>query len=301
MSTLLSALLVLGFISGEPSPLESVGRLDQKLIPEASGIVKSRRYPGIFWTHNDSGNPPLLFAIRGDGRIVRQFRLAIPNTDWEDIAIDDSGHLYLGDIGNNTRALPLRAIYRIDEPDPNSHGDKPVSASAVTFYAMPAGTRFDAESLFYDAGTANLLVKNLDGREAELVIVPLEPPSPLLRPARPRLIGRLIGFTEPATGADLSADRTLLAVCSTAVTRVYLRDDQKSPPWRLLAVVRYGARSIEGIAWDGRALALVAEGGGFYRLSEKTWRAGSVREATALPSRPRVRPQGHDGNVLDSQ
>ena len=96
------------------------GRLDEKLIPEASGIVKSRRYPGIFWVHNDSGNPPLLFAIRGDGRIVRQFRLGVPNIDWEDIAIDDQGHLYLGDIGNNTGALPLRAIYRIDEPDPNS-------------------------------------------------------------------------------------------------------------------------------------------------------------------------------------
>jgi hypothetical protein len=300
MSTLLSILLVL-FISGEPSPLETVGRLDANLIPEASGIVKSRRYPGIFWTHNDSGNAPLLFAIRGDGGIVRQFRLAVPNVDWEDIAIDDQGHLYLGDIGNNTRALPIRAIYRMDEPDPNSHDDKPVSASAVTFYAMPAGNRFDAESLFYDRGTANLLVKYLDGRVAELVTVPLEPPSPLLRPARPRLIGRLSGFTEPATGADLSTDGTLLAVCSTAVTRVYLRDDQESPPWRLLAVVRYGARPIEGIAWDGRALALVAEGGGFYRLSEKTWRAASVPEALALPSRSRVRTRGHGGKVLEPQ
>ena len=111
------------------------GRLDERRIPEASGIVKSRRHAGIFWVHNDSGNPPLLFAIRGDGRIVRQFRLAIPNIDWEDIAIDDQGHLYLGDIGNNTGALPLRVIYRIDEPDPNAQADKPISASAVTFYA----------------------------------------------------------------------------------------------------------------------------------------------------------------------
>ena len=160
-------------------------------IPEASGIVKSRRYADIFWVHNDSGNPPLLFAIRGDGRIVRQFRLAIPNIDWEDIAIDDQGHLYLGDIGNNTRALPLRAIYRIDEPDPNSRADKPISASAVTFYDLPAENRFDAESLFYDRGSANLVAKYLDGREAELFTVPLEPPSPLLRPAQPRSIGRL--------------------------------------------------------------------------------------------------------------
>jgi hypothetical protein len=301
MSTVLPSLLILVFTSAEPSPLETVGRLDEKLIPEASGIVKSRRYPGIFWVHNDSGNPPLLFAIRGDGRIVGQFRLAVPNIDWEDIAIDDQGHLYLGDIGNNTRALPLRAIYRIDEPDPHSHADKPIAASAVTFYMLPAGNRFDAESLFYDRGTAYLLVKYLDGREAELVTAPLEPPSPLLRPAQPRLIGRLSGFTEPATGADLSADGTLLAVCSTSVTRVYVRDDHESPPWRLLAVVRYGALPIEGIAWDGRALALVAEGGGFYRLSEQTWRAAAVQAATARPSRPNPRPRGRGGKVLEPQ
>ena len=300
MSTVLLNLLILGFISGELSPLERVGTLDEKLIPEASGIVKSRRYAGIFWVHNDSGNPPLLFAIRGDGRIVRQFRLGFPNIDWEDIAIDDLGHLYLGDIGNNTRALPLRVIYRIDEPDPNAHADKPISASAVTFYALPKENRFDAESLFYDRGTANLLAKYRDGREAELFTVRLEPPSPLLRPAQPQLIGRLSGFTEPATGADLSADGKLLAVCSTAVTRVYLRDDHESPPWRLLAEVRYQAVPIEGIAWDGRALALVAEGGGFYRLAEKTWRAATVRVPAALPSRPLVRPGDRGGKALES-
>jgi hypothetical protein len=301
MSTLLSLVLVLGTVSGEPSPLETVGRLDEKLIPEASGIVKSRRYPGIFWTHNDSGNPPLLFAISGDGRIVRQFRVGVPNIDWEDIAIDDQGHLYLGDIGNNTKVLPVRAIYRIDEPDPGADADKPVSSSVVTFYGMPAGKRFDAESLFYDRGSATVIAKYFDGREAELFTVPLQPPSPLLRPAQPRSVGRLSGFTEPATGADLSADGTLLAVCSEAVTRVYMRDDGVSPPWRLLAEVRYAARPIEGIAWDGRALALVAEGGGFYRLSEKTWRAGSVRAATALPSRPRVSPRGRSAKAREPQ
>ena len=42
-----------------------------------------------------------------------------------------------------------------------------------------AENRFDAESLFYDRGSANLLAKYLDGREAELFTVPLEPPSPL--------------------------------------------------------------------------------------------------------------------------
>jgi hypothetical protein len=93
MSSLLPILIVLWVTSGSP-PLEPLGRFDVQSIPEASGIVKSRRFPGIFWVHNDSGNPPLLFAVRSDGRIVRQFRLAVLNIDREGIAIDDPGTLY---------------------------------------------------------------------------------------------------------------------------------------------------------------------------------------------------------------
>jgi hypothetical protein len=294
MCRLLTSMMFFCVMSLQPLPLERTGWLDDKLIPEASGIVKSRQYPGIFWVHNDSGNPPLLFAVNGDGRIVRQFRLAVPNTDWEDIAIDDQGHLYLGDIGNNGGLLPLRAIYRIDEPDPAALADKPLPASAATFYAMPKENRFDAESLFYDRGSMVVIRKAYDGREAELFTVPIEPPSPLLIPARPHSVGRLPGFTEPATGADLSADRTHLAVCSTAVTRVYHRDALDSPAWKLVAVVRYKAVPVEGIAWDGADLRLVAEGGAFYRLQEKTWRTAPGSKSSALPA-PRRAPGQNKG------
>jgi len=272
-------------------PLEVLGTLDQRRIPEASGIVKSRRYPEIFWVHNDSGNPPLLFAIRRDGRIVRQFRVEVPNIDWEDIAIDDQGHLYLGDIGNNGGLLPIRVIYRVDEPDPAGTEDRPLRASAANFYAFPTKEHFDAEGLIYDRGTAILVTKYFDRRPAELFTVSFETPSPLSRPARPQSIGRLPGFTEPATGAALSDKRDLLAVCSSDVTRIYQRDG--SGRWRLLSLVRYPARQIEGIAWDGRDLVLVAEGGGLYRLAETTWKRprpsarmqpanSSAREPSAL-------------------
>jgi hypothetical protein len=277
---LLSVTLALG----GPPPLERVGQLDVRLIPEASGIVKSRRYPDIYWVHNDSGNAPLLFAIRGDGRIVREFRLELPNVDWEDIAIDDSGHLYLGDIGNNTRALPVRAIYRIDEPDPAVPTDKSLKASAASFYVLSGANRFDAEGLIYDQGTGIVVAKFLDGREAELFSVPLDPPAPLPRPARPQSIGRLPGFIEPATGAGLSPDRTLLAVCSATVTRIYRRVLDRSSSWQLAGTVRYSAAPIEGIAWDGPDLVLVAEGGALYRLGEKTWRRASLPRKVARPA-----------------
>jgi hypothetical protein len=279
MLRLLASLIVFGSTSGS-APLEHLGRFDVQAIPEASGIVKSRRFPGIFWVHNDSGNLPLLFAVRSDGRIVRRFRLAVPNIDWEDITIDDQGHLYLGDIGNNGGLLPVRVIYRIDEPDPSSSADRPLAAAAAVFYALPRSNRFDAEGLIYDRGTAIVVAKYLDGREAELFAVPMEPPAPLARPAQPRAIGRLPGFTEPATGAALSEDRTLLAVCSESVTRIYRRGE--SPPWRMMAEVRYEPLPIEGIAWDRRDLILAAEAGrGLYRLPEATWRAATPRGGDA--------------------
>ena len=37
--------------------------------------------------------------------------------DWEDIAIDDAGHLFIGDIGNNDARRDELAVYQIDEPD----------------------------------------------------------------------------------------------------------------------------------------------------------------------------------------
>jgi hypothetical protein len=300
MSILLATLIILGEASGS-APLEPLGRFDASAIPEASGIVKSRRFPDIFWVHNDSGNPPLLFAVRRDGRIVRRFRVAVPNVDWEDIAMDDRGHLYLGDIGNNGGLLPLRVIYRIDEPDPSSPGDRPLPAAASTFYALPATNRFDAESLFYDRGTAVVVAKYFDGREAELFAIALEPPAPLARPARPRLMGRLPGFREPATGADLSTDNTLLAVTSETVTRVYRRNE--SAAWRLVAEVRYEPLPVEGIAWDGRDLILAAEEGrGLYRLSEATWRAAARTEPKTQPPRSverRTRTRADSASLKD--
>jgi hypothetical protein len=301
-SVLSSLLFVCGFIALAP-PLQPLGRFDVQAIPEASGIVKSRRHPGIFWVHNDSGNPPLLFAIRSDGRIVRQFRLQVPNIDWEDIAIDDEGHLYLGDICNNGALLPVRVIYRIDEPDPALSAEPAsggLTAKAASFYALPRGAGWDAEGLIYDRGCAIVVAKYLDQREAELFAVRFDPPAPLLRPARPQAIGRLSGFTEPATGASLSPDRSLLAVCSEAVTRVYKRGE--SPLWQVVAEVRYEPRPMEGITWDGADLILVAEGQGLYRLAEATWRSSPPGKLTAAAPRKggKERVRGR-GEVVESK
>jgi hypothetical protein len=266
-----SALVLAGALFGPA--LEPLGRLDHPAIAEASGIVKSRRYPGVFWVHNDSGHPAALYAVRRDGTLIREYAVRAPNIDWEDIAADGEGRLYLGDIGNNGELLPVRAIYRLDEPDPSRPAVGPLPVTASAHYGFPRGGRFDAEGLIIDGRRAVVVAKKSAGRDAELYAIPLDPPAPLLRPALPEPAGTLPGFTEPVTGADLSADGRLLAVCSYEVARVYERSARGD--WRRLGTIRYKADSIEAICWDGHDLVLAGEGRGMYRIAEATWRAAA--------------------------
>jgi hypothetical protein len=262
--------LMLGIAAVLPPPVEPLGRFDQQQIPEASGIVKSRRYPGIFWVHNDSGNAPVLFAVHIDGTIAQSFRLAVPNIDWEDIAIDDRGQIFIADIGNNTGLLRIRSIYRFDEPDPSQRANVALVPSASFFFALPSTNRFDAESLIIERGLATLIVKARDGHEPEMFTLDLQHPAPLSRPAPLTPAGRLPKWVEPATGAALSPDGRRLAVCSTSIVRVYHRSGGTG--WKLLSQVKFKPMAAEGVAWDNNDLILAVEQDGLYRIREQTWR-----------------------------
>jgi len=262
-------ILILGPGPARP-PLERSGRLDYPAIREASGLVASRQHPGIFWVHNDSGNIPALYAVRRDGSLVREYLVKVPNIDWEDIAIDDAGHLYLGEIGNNDGRLPVRAIHRLVEPDPSQPHEGPLAVESSSYYRFPPRARFDAESLVLDQGRAVVVAKAFDGEDARLWAIPLDPPAPLWKPVLPESIGRLPGFREPATGADLSRDGRLLAVCGPNVARVYQRDGKGA--WEVVATVRFRADDVESIAWDGLDLTLAGENRTLYRIPEEGWR-----------------------------
>ena len=130
---MLGAALVASLTAGtpaEPKPGEEVApgvrliaRMSDVRIRESSGVVASRRYDNVLWTHNDGGGPKkqVLYAIDRDGKTRGAFQVTGPRFhDWEDIAIDAAGHLYLGDIGNNDSKAETLAVYQIDEPDPAS-------------------------------------------------------------------------------------------------------------------------------------------------------------------------------------
>src|SRR5688572_16148109 len=71
-------------------------------LPEGSGLAASRRTPGRFWSHNDSG-APVLVALDESGRVLGRLRIdGVTVGDWEAVAVGrcPSGScIYIGDIG----------------------------------------------------------------------------------------------------------------------------------------------------------------------------------------------------------
>lgn len=121
---------------GEPKLL---GELDDPRIFESSGLAASRRTPGVLWTHNDSGNPPQLFAIDTQGRTLATVTVTgegVENVDWEDICsyqLDGQPFLLIADIGDNAARRRQCRLYILPEPqiDPTQTG-RTLSAEVQT-------------------------------------------------------------------------------------------------------------------------------------------------------------------------
>src|SRR5262245_57245123 len=66
--------------------LELTGKLPA-VLAESSGLVVSRAQPGVYWSHNDSGDGPNLYAIDATGQLLATFNVADAEArDWEDMS-----------------------------------------------------------------------------------------------------------------------------------------------------------------------------------------------------------------------
>jgi hypothetical protein len=186
-----------------------LARMSDPLIKESSGVVASRRYADVFWTHNDGGGPKkqVLYAIDRKGN-TRTFFSVIDVTlhDWEDIAIDNAGHLFIGDIGNNNAKRRTLAVYEIDEPNPQA-GAGSVSPKRAWKLKFPQAP-FDCESLFVWKDQGFVVSKVFDKARAQIFRFPLKETN---EPLTLELVATT-KIKSPVTGADISADGTLLGL-----------------------------------------------------------------------------------------
>jgi hypothetical protein len=104
---------------GQPTTLATI---KDKSISESSGLVASRTTPGAYWTHNDSGDGPFIYAFDTRGDSFGTFHVTGAQArDWEDIAAGpgpqaNKSYLYIGDTGDNDAVRPEVVVYRVAEP-----------------------------------------------------------------------------------------------------------------------------------------------------------------------------------------
>lgn len=257
----------------EPVELQPSARIQFDPINESSGIVASRTHDDVFWTHNDSGDDPRIFAIRRDGSpIIPQWARQTEgiligdaqNVDWEDIAIDGAGNLWIGAFGNNGNARKDLAVYRLPEPVPG----EVLAARAleridfyypdqVTFPATGKDKNFDCEGFFSADGELYFLSKHRGDKTTKLYRLEHDAgdgrlPLRLLEP---------FDIQGSVTAADATPDGNRIAILTYGAIWVFDRD-RPGPHW-FDGTVRWlpiKARQCEAIAFiDAETLIITNE------------------------------------------
>lgn len=157
-----------------PTLAERTGTLPSAIL-ESSGVAVSRRYPGILWTHNDSGDGPMLYATNLAGEDLGRYLVpGARNVDWEDMALapcprQPGDCVYLADTGDNSEHRRSVVLYAVPEPaarptpaaEEESARTAPIARALTLRY--PDRAR-DVEALWVNPdGSAELVSKGMSG------------------------------------------------------------------------------------------------------------------------------------------
>ncbi len=164
MKVSISILLICIAFQAKAQELKLLCRLP-KLVKETSGIEENG--PNAFWTFNDSGGKPKVYLVNKNGALLKTLTIKNAwNRDWEDIAKDNKGNLYIANIGNNNNANKDLTIFKI--PDPSTLKSKKTQAQLISFRyndqtSFPPSKRrlnFDAEALMWHNNHLYVFTKN---------------------------------------------------------------------------------------------------------------------------------------------
>lgn len=150
-------------------------------IRESSGLAI---YNNRYWTINDSGGLPVLYAMDTiSGEIVQRINvIGANNIDWEALAADDD-YIYIGDFGDNAGIRDNLAIYRVEKSNIPSDGDGSISSEIITYTYSDAPSEkvkirnhnFDCESLISTDNWLFLFSKNRGDQQSKLYRLPKQP------------------------------------------------------------------------------------------------------------------------------
>lgn len=253
-----------------PVTLKPYGKLSFSPIDESSGLVKSRLWPNVFWTHNDAGDGPRIFPVKRDGSIIQPewaeeyagiMVSDAVNVDWEDVATDNDGNLIIGAFGNNSNTRRDLAIYLVKEPFPSQTIATRVGLKIPFFYPdqesiPPRNRNFDAEAVFWAKGKIYILTKHRSDNYTKLyrfdAVDPFKP-NPLT------LIGKF-DIKGMVTGADATPDGNRLAVLTYGAVWLFEVSGSSDEYFNgKISWLPIKAKQCEGICFDGNNLIISNE------------------------------------------
>jgi hypothetical protein len=204
----------------------AVAELEESSLTQLSGMVASRKQPGVFYAHLDAGAEPNLFvfdALGSDlGRVVLS---GLETRDWEDVTAtpmleDGRALLFIGDIGDNaarTGGTPRSdlSILRLVEPEAPRSGESVDIADWERIPVAYPDESHDAETLMYDVLTNELIVVTKeDSGPSSVFRLPADAPADEL--VTLELLGEVVigdsGGAAQASAGDISpnGDRILV-------------------------------------------------------------------------------------------
>ncbi|MET4106972.1 hypothetical protein [Hymenobacter sp. UYP22] len=129
-------------------------------VPESSGLALTGE-AGSFYTHGDDGTQPILYKISTSGKTLAQIDVPVKSHDWESVTRDQSGNVYIGDVGNNNNNRRDLVIYRLNPSNPQQVQEIHLKYPDQTEFPPAKDDRnFDCEATLWYGGKVYLFTKD---------------------------------------------------------------------------------------------------------------------------------------------
>jgi hypothetical protein len=234
----------------------------------------------MYWTHNDSGDGPFIYALDDRGHSLGVWRVTgAVAYDWEDIAAGPgptagTNYLYIGDIGDNGGNRSQIIVYRVPEPTITAAEEgtrksnaQLTEAAEVLRLRYPDG-RHNAEALMVHPVTGKIYVitKIELGNPGVYEADPTQSSTGVITLARVGELSVPTVFGGMITGGDISPDGLRVALCDYVQGyEIALPDNSDfnqvwKQPLRPIALGQREQGEAIGYRLDGKALIATSEG-----------------------------------------
>ncbi|MEM9838227.1 MAG: hypothetical protein AAF830_03635 [Pseudomonadota bacterium] len=230
-------------------------------ITKSSGIAASRKQAGVFWTINERGGQPVVYALDETGRDLGSFLVqGAGNEDWESLTIGACvlppwrDCLYIGDTGDNNRRRSKVRVYHFPEPSVTSTQ----SAEGVNYHLPITYTDYahDAEGMYMmPGGGLGLISRGRNGEVAIYTVGSDDWGTGIGKAERTMvLFDRVRSIEERVTGAALSGDGRALAVLTYTDLYIFPTDRRTglpttNIPTRICDLRPLGLQQSEAVTW----------------------------------------------------